>query len=103
MVFGNNDADLYRITSKALRKPNCRVYGEFFEETFDRRRLAMNHFDYITRPIAKSGNYDVVCFGHNHEFEISRQGTTLSINPGAIMGAKFSNGKWEDTDPTFVV
>jgi putative phosphoesterase len=103
IVFGNNDADLYRITSKALKTPNCHVHGEFFQETFDGRRFALNHFDYLARPIAKSGDYDVLCFGHNHEFEVSRQGTTLLINPGPIMGAKFSSGKWEDTEATFVL
>jgi putative phosphoesterase len=103
VVFGNNDADLYRITSKAAKKPNCAVHGEFFQDSFDGRRLAMNHFDYLARPIAKSGDYDVVCFGHNHEFEVGRQDTTLLINPGPIMGAKFSSGKWEDTQATFVL
>ncbi len=103
IVFGNNDADLYRITSKALKKPNCKVHGELCEATFDGKRLAMNHFDYLARPMAKSGDYDVVCFGHNHQLEIARQQTTLLINPGPIMGAKFSSGKWEDAEPTFVV
>ena len=103
IVFGNNDADLYRITSKAQKKTNCHLHGELFQATFDGRRLAMNHFDYLARSMAKSGDYDVVCFGHNHEFEIARQGTTLLINPGPIMGAKFSSGKWEDAEATFVL
>ena len=103
IVFGNNDADLYRITAKAAKKPNCHIHGELFHDTFDGRRLAMNHFDYLARPIAKSGDYDVVCFGHNHEFEVSRQASALLINPGPIMGAKFTSGKWQDTAATFVV
>jgi putative phosphoesterase len=103
VVFGNNDADLYRITTKALQKPNCQLHGELFQATFDGKRIGLNHFDYLARPMAKSGDYDVVCFGHNHEFEISRQGTTLLINPGPIMGAKFSSGKWQDTAATFVI
>jgi predicted phosphodiesterase len=45
----------------------------------------------------------VVCFGHNHELEISREGRCLLINPGPVVGAKFSSGKWEDTAPTLVV
>jgi putative phosphoesterase len=103
IVFGNNDADLYRITSKALRKPNCQLHGELFQATLGGRRIAMNHFDYLARPMAKSGNYDLVCFGHNHEFEISRQDSTLLINPGPIMGAKFSPAGWQDVAPTCVV
>lgn len=103
IVFGNNDADLYRITAKALKKPNCHVHGELFEAVFDGKRVIANHFDYLVRPMSRSGDYDVVCFGHNHELEISREGRCLLINPGPIMGAKFSSGRWEDTAPSFVV
>jgi hypothetical protein len=102
VVFGNNDADLFRITAKAAGKPRVKLYGEFFAGEFGGRTFAVNHFDYIARPIAKSGQYEVVCFGHNHEFEIGREGRTLLINPGPIMGAKFSKG-WQDVAPTFVV
>ena len=103
IVFGNNDADLYRITAKALKKPNCHVHGELFESDFDGKHLVVNHFDYLARPMSRSGDYDVVCFGHNHELEISLEGNCLLINPGPIMGAKFSSGRWEDTPPTFVI
>jgi hypothetical protein len=103
IVFGNNDADLYRITAKASRLPHLQVYGELFQNVFDGKRFAVNHFDYLAKPMSKSGDYDVVCFGHNHEFEISREAGCLRINPGPIMGAKFSSGKWEDTAASFVV
>jgi uncharacterized protein len=103
IVFGNNDADLYRITSKASRLAHVQVHGELFQAVFDEKRFAMNHFDYLAKPMSKSGDYDVVCFGHNHEFEISREAGCLRINPGPIMGAKFSSGKWENVAPTFVV
>ncbi len=102
IVFGNNDADLYRITLKASANPRIHLYGELFQATLDGKRFAVNHFDYIAKPLAKSGEYDVVCFGHNHIFEIARENECLLINPGPIMGAKFP-GKWQDTEPTFVV
>ena len=102
VVFGNNDADLYRITSKAAKKTNIHLHGELFQSEFDGKRFAMNHFDYLARPLAKSGDYDVVCFGHNHEFELSKTGVCQLINPGPIMGAKFSTGAWQDVDPTLV-
>jgi hypothetical protein len=103
IVFGNNDADLYRITAKAARLPHVAVHGELCQHVFDQKRFAVNHFDYLAKPMSKSGDYDVVCFGHNHEFEISRETGCLRINPGPIMGAKFASGKWEDTSPSFVV
>ncbi|MBV9268551.1 MAG: metallophosphoesterase family protein [Acidobacteriaceae bacterium] len=102
VVFGNNDADLYRITAKAGRTRHVRVYGELFRQDFAGRRLAMNHFDYLAKPMAKSGEFDIVCFGHNHQLEIGRTGACLLVNPGPIMGAKFANG-WEDVAPTFAI
>jgi hypothetical protein len=103
IVFGNNDGDLYRITAKAAQHANCAVHGELLETVFDGKRFAVNHFNYIARPLAMSGSYDVVCCGHNHELEISRVEKSLLINPGPVMGAKFSAGHWENVDSTFVL
>jgi hypothetical protein len=100
IVFGNNDADLFRITRKSTER--VRVHGEFFETELDGKKIAVNHFDYLARPIAASGLYDIVCCGHNHEFNVALVGRTLAINPGPIMGARFP-GKWVDVLPTFVV
>ncbi|MFQ5649427.1 MAG: YfcE family phosphodiesterase [bacterium] len=86
VVFGNNDGDPFRITTKAAGYDHLTLHGEFCELKLDSKRLAINHFDAIGRALAKSAAYDVVCFGHNHQVEISRQGSTLVINPGEIMG-----------------
>jgi putative phosphoesterase len=101
IVFGNNDADLFRITRKSTDR--VRVHGEFFEASLGGKRVAMNHFDYLARPIAASGLYDVVCYGHNHRFQVERAGRTLLINPGPIMGAAFYTGEWKDVPATFVI
>lgn len=103
VVFGNNDADLFRITAKTARYPNLRLYGEICELERAGKRFAINHFDTIARPIAQSGAYDFVCFGHNHDFEITRYGKTLALNPGSIFGARFGGGQRQDTDSTFLV
>jgi hypothetical protein len=101
IVFGNNDADLFRITRKSSAR--VQVYGEFFEAEFDGKKVAVNHFDNIARPVALSGLYDLVCYGHNHEFRVMRLGRTTVVNPGPIMGAKFPGGQWTDVVPTFAV
>lgn len=100
IVFGNNDADLFRITRKSSGR--VRVHGELFETELDGKQVAVNHFDYLARPMAASGLYDIVCYGHNHNFSVARVGRTLAINPGPVMGARFP-GKWEDVLPTFVM
>jgi len=86
IVFGNNDADLFRITTNANKYPNIHLHGELCELEIDEKKFAINHFDDIGRALASSDKYDVVCFGHNHNFEISEQGNTLIVNPGEIMG-----------------
>lgn len=101
IVFGNNDADLFRITRKASAR--VQVYGEFLETEFDGKKVAVNHFDNIARPMALSGQYDLVCYGHNHVFRVMRLGRTMAVNPGPIMGAKFPGGEWTAVAPTFAV
>jgi putative phosphoesterase len=101
IVFGNNDADLFRITRKSDSR--VQVHGEFFETQFDEKTLAVNHFDYLARPIAQSGRYDIVCFGHNHRISLEQFGRTLCVNPGPIMGAAFGPNGWEDVDSTFAI
>jgi putative phosphoesterase len=104
VVFGNNDGDLFRITAIAAKYSHLRLHGEMFTGEFGGRKFAMNHFDAIARPLAASGLYDVVCFGHNHTHEIARVGATLAINPGSIMGAAFhADGTRRESPSTFLV
>lgn len=86
VVFGNNDGDRFRIAAGATRYPHVKIHGEYCELEIGGRRFAVNHFDNIGRTMVDSGAYDVVCFGHNHQFEISRAGDTVVINPGEIYG-----------------
>lgn len=101
IVFGNNDADLFRITRKCTER--VQAHGEFFDMTLGGSRVAMNHFDSIARPIAQSGLYDLVCFGHNHRISVERYGSTLAVNPGPIMGVALTPGGWEKVASTFMI
>jgi putative phosphoesterase len=106
IVTGNNDADMFRITSKAAMKYSAtiRLRGEFFEAEWDRRLIAAQHFDNIALAIAESGRYDAVFYGHNHAFDVRRIGRTLAVNPGSVMGAQFdSEGRRVDVIPTMAV
>lgn len=104
IVFGNNDGDLFRIAVNARHYQNIRLHGELFRGEFDGHRFAMNHFDGIARTLAASGEFDVVCYGHNHVFDIARIGRALTINPGAIMGATFApDGMRTDVASSFVI
>jgi putative phosphoesterase len=102
IVFGNNDGDQYRITNNAARyEGRVLIRGEFAELELGGKRFAVNHFPNIARSIAESGDYDVVCYGHNHIYRIENFNSTLFINPGAIMGYDGVNKK--EIPSTFVV
>ncbi len=111
VVFGNNDADLYRITQQA-RAGKVMFYGEvaefvvadgqlrphaeyvdtrtkvdhFFDAAHDGQRIALQHFDYLARPMAASGKYAAVFYGHNHRHRHERSTVSDVINAGALMG-----------------
>ncbi|HYP08276.1 MAG TPA: YfcE family phosphodiesterase [Bryobacteraceae bacterium] len=99
IVFGNNDADLFRITRKS--NDRVQVHGELAELDLDGFRVGVNHYDNIAAGLARSGLYDLVCYGHNHRFRLQQLGDTVALNPGAIMGAAFAPGGWERIQPTF--
>jgi putative phosphoesterase len=104
IVFGNNDADLFRITANAGKYPQIRIHGELFRGEFDGKAVAAVHYDTIARPLAASGEFDLVAFGHNHVYEIRRAGRSLVVNPGPIMGAKFgAGGAATDVPSTFAI
>jgi putative phosphoesterase len=102
IVFGNNDGDQYRITNNAARYDGrVVIHGEMAELRFDGKRFAVNHYPKIARSIAESGDYEVVCYGHNHTYKVEECGNTLMINPGAVMGYDGVNKK--QIPSTFVV
>ena len=86
IVYGNNDGDRFRITEGAREYPHITIHGEYVDLELGGKRFSVNHFDNIGTAIAASGDYDVVCFGHSHQFGIARQGDTLIVNPGEIFG-----------------
>jgi uncharacterized protein len=99
IIFGNNDADLFRITRKSDAR--LQVHGEFLELNLDGFKIAANHFDNIAGPIARSGLYQLVCFGHNHRFSLERFGETVALNPGTLMGTAFGPAGAEPVPVTF--
>lgn len=86
VVFGNNDGDRFRIAANGSKFPHLTFHGEYVELELGGRTFSVNHFDNIGRALARGGSFDVVCFGHNHQFEIKTEGATLIINPGEIYG-----------------
>lgn len=86
IVFGNNDADRWRISLTALKRTNLTILGEFGEIELDGKKFAIHHFDNVAKAIALSGAYEFVCCGHSHKTSLEKVGRSLLINPGEIYG-----------------
>jgi putative phosphoesterase len=101
LVFGNNDGDTFRLTNLACKWEHVHLHGEAWFGELDGDQVAVNHYPEIARAFARSGVYDLVCYGHNHLHKVESVGHTLLINPGTLMG--FQPGKWEEVPATFVI
>jgi putative phosphoesterase len=86
VVWGNNDGDRWLLTRQASRFAHVQLHGELADLEAGGWRIAVNHYPEIAQGLARSGQYDLVCYGHNHLAYDERVGRTLLLNPGELMG-----------------
>ena len=86
VVWGDNDGDPWLIGKVARRFAQVTIHGDFAEVELDGRQVAVTHYPAIGRALARSGLYDLVCYGHNHERSVEQVGPTVLVNPGEVMG-----------------
>ena len=87
-VFGNVDYDERELTL-AIRNAGQTCHSRFGEVMLEGVAIALLHSDdasLFLETIA-SGRYALVCYGHTHQAEKHRDGTTLVLNPGALYRA----------------
>jgi putative phosphoesterase len=89
-LWGNNDGDKVAITKTSLAKESNL---EMSFETFDivklgERKIFLTHYPLLAKPMAKSGDFDAVFYGHNHQKNIEKIGECLVVNPGEISAHK---------------
>ncbi len=90
-IFGNNDGDKFLITTNVAHYKNIKLYGEYIGEennplTIEGIKIAATHYPFYAKPLAKTGWYDCVFFGHNHIASKQKFGACLMLNPGSIAG-----------------
>jgi putative phosphoesterase len=90
-VFGNNDGDRYMIQKVTSGFPDFQIYGEYIGDTenlltIDGTRIAVTHYPFYAKSLAKTGWYDCVFYGHNHKADKQKFGNCLLMNPGEIAG-----------------
>lgn len=98
VVWGNNDGDPRMILRVAAGHAGVKIHGPFAELEIDNLRIAVIHYPEIARPLAASGRYDLVCYGHDHSAHESRIGGCVLLNPGELMGLRGrATFAWFDT------
>jgi putative phosphoesterase len=85
-ILGNNDGDVLLLSRIANGLDNATLHGHFAYLELEGTKIAINHYPQIARDQALSGQYDLVCHGHDHTANVERIGDTLLVNPGEGMG-----------------
>jgi uncharacterized protein len=88
IVWGNNDGDTFFISRKARSFPNIILHGEFAKLEIGGLRIGVNHYPELARGLAAGGEFDLVCYGHDHTAHQEWVGSCLLLNPGELMGMK---------------
>lgn len=92
IIHGNNTGDLFFL-SKWAQEPKNRLhyYGQDGSLLLAQRRIFMVHYPHYAKAMALTGDYDLVCNGHEHRAAIEhisniKGGKTLRIDPGSVAG-----------------
>lgn len=81
-VFGNNDGDKLLL----MKMYGDRIQNQIRELNIRDKRIVIMHEPQMIEALARSGNFDVIVYGHMHEVDIRKIGNTLIINPGEACG-----------------
>lgn len=88
MVWGNNDGDVLLMSRIAREHPQITLHGVFAQIPVEDALVGVHHYPEVARPLALSGQYRMVFYGHNHQSAEERLGDCLLLNPGEMMGMK---------------
>ncbi len=88
-VFGNGDGDRFAISQVAgSASKNLTLHGESAELSLDGVAIAVTHYPFYAKALARTGDYQAVFSGHTHVRSEERFGECLWLNPGEVMGWK---------------
>jgi putative phosphoesterase len=92
VIHGNNTGDLFHLSRLAHEsKGLIHYYGQDAALSLGGKRIFMVHYPHYARAMAATGEYDLVCNGHEHKARIEeianvKGGTTLRVDPGTVAG-----------------
>ena len=85
-VFGNTD-DKFTTPNRA-RKFGINFHGDIANLEIDGKKILVNHYPEIARAFAFTGEFDLVCYGHDHTKNKEVIGKTILLNPGGLWSRK---------------
>ena len=92
LIHGNNAGDMYHLSRFAQEHGNrVQYYGQDGSLELAQRRIFMVHYPHYAKAMALTGDYDLVCNGHEHRAVVERirnikGGVTLRVDPGTVAG-----------------
>ena len=86
-VLGNNDGSQYLLTKTALTiVENFTLFDIIGHVDVYNFKIAFTHQEDVAEGLAATKKYDLVCFGHSHEYKLENRDDIIFLNPGEIMG-----------------
>jgi uncharacterized protein len=92
VIHGNNTGDLYATAMLSNEADSVVTYhGQDVGMELAERKIFIVHYPHYARAMGVTGDWDLVCCGHDHRAEIDTINTvidsqTLFINPGTVAG-----------------
>jgi hypothetical protein len=92
VIYGNNTGDLFAMSKLATETDSMiRFYGQDAGINLKGRNIFIVHYPHYARALATTGDWDIVCCGHDHKASIQsvqniKNGHTWYINPGTVGG-----------------
>jgi uncharacterized protein len=92
LIHGNNTGDLFNLIRLAQETADrLHYYGQDASLALAQRRIFLVHFPHYAKAMALTGDYDLVCNGHEHRAVVERirnvkGAETLRIDPGTVAG-----------------
>lgn len=92
LVHGNNLGDMRALWNLCRESAGqIEYHGADATLLLAGRRLFATHYPHYARGMACTGDYDIVCCGHDHTASIEQQvtvkgGATWVLNPGTVAG-----------------
>ncbi|MBZ0091148.1 MAG: metallophosphoesterase family protein [Burkholderiales bacterium] len=92
VIYGNNAGDLYAMARMAHEPGSLfHFHGQDGGIDLGGRRIFLVHYPHYARAMACTGEWDMVCCGHDHKANIEaipniKGGSTLLLNPGTVGG-----------------